>query len=331
MSAEPSTVQKVLDILSDGQFHSGENLGNSLKISRSAIWKAINHLKTLGLDIQSITGKGYKIDGGIELLDQKDISDLLSSKNKNLIDSIIVLQQIDSTNTYLMEQTKLQSNKNIACFAEQQTHGRGRRGRHWTSPFGNNIYHSLLWYFDKDPAEIMGLSLVTSVSIVRALKRYGVTERLSVKWPNDILFDNKKLAGILIEVGGESHGYCAAVIGIGINTQLTKKQACGIDQPWAALNNITSEKIKRNKLAGILLDELVTAITEFENEGLGIFTNEWRKYNAHENKFVTLHTANKKIVEGIMSGITDEGAIIITDKSGNKQHYFSGELSFHET
>lgn len=325
------TVQKVLNILSDGQFHSGEIIGHELGISRSAIWKAINHLKNLGLDIQSITRKGYRIDGGIELLKQQEIYNWVSTKNRALINNIEVLQQIDSTNSYLLEQAILKPTKNIACFAEQQTHGRGRRGRHWTSPFGNNIYHSLLWNFSKDPAEIMGLSLVTSVAIIRALKRYGITQELSVKWPNDILYLNKKLAGVLIEMHAESHGHCAAVIGVGINTHLTQKQASSIDQPWTSISEITQQKTQRNKLAGILLDELIVGIQQFDRSDLSIFIDEWQQYNAHSNKIVTLHTATNKMVKGKFVGITNQGAIIIADKQAKTQHYFSGELSFHPT
>ncbi len=320
------TYKKILQLLQDGKFHSGELLAQSLNITRSAVWKNIQLLETFNIDIESINGKGYQLKGGIELLDDSLIKKELNSKNLNHLSHLELLEQTASTNDHILECFRQHTKMPMVCLAEQQTQGRGRRGRQWISPFGNNIYCSLGWHFDKDPVELMGLSLVAGLAIIRTLKRYGFTQHFQLKWPNDLLWNNQKLGGVLTEIMGQSHASTEVIIGIGINTLLSKDaNTLSIDQPYTDLQTIFQKKIHRNRLAGILIDELMTAISQFEINGLSYFINEWNEYDAYYKKPVKLITPSKTI-EGIAEGVGAQGELLLSVKQ-QQLRFYSGEIS----
>ncbi|MCH9643775.1 MAG: bifunctional biotin--[acetyl-CoA-carboxylase] ligase/biotin operon repressor BirA [Gammaproteobacteria bacterium] len=327
MLQQNKTYQKVLLALADGMFHSGELLGKQLGLTRSAIWKAVAQLKRLGINVQSITRKGYRIQGGITLLNQECITQQISAKNQKLLDDIILLEQVNSTNTFLLEHIKHKPHKNIACFAEYQSHARGRRGHSWLSPFGNNIYHSLLWHFNKDPGQITGLSLAVSIAVIRSLIRYGLNQNtLQLKWPNDICHNHKKLAGVLIEMQAESNGHCSVVIGIGLNTHMDHVQSEILNNQCTSINNITQQAVDRNKIAGYLLDELINLLVEYNQHGLKHFLDEWRQYDSYSGHPIKLLMTSKTI-EGTMQGVTDNGEVVIKDTQGQLKQYCNGEVS----
>ena len=222
--------QKILNLLADGEFHSGTELSAALAVSRAAVWKYLHSLSELGLEINAVSGKGYRLEKALELLSAQQIKESLSLKTLSLLSKLEIHPQIQSTNTYLAECAKTVQSGRV-CFAESQTAGRGRRGRQWVSPFGSNLYLSILWQFDNGFAAISGLSLAIGVAVVRALSEIGINE-IGLKWPNDIYWQHKKLGGILIEVSGESSGECHAIIGLGLNLYLPEKETTGITQPW---------------------------------------------------------------------------------------------------
>lgn len=325
------TPYKLLHILKDGQFHSGEDLGHALKMTRSAIWKGVKQLRThYHLDMQSIPGRGYCIAGGVDLLEKNSIlSDLPEDIRKQT--QITLLDQIDSTNNYLLQDIRSAIRCSLPyhiAIAEQQTDGRGRRGRKWHSPYGHNIYFSLAWCCNKDPLEISGLSLATAIAIIRTLKKLGITP-LGVKWPNDIYYHGKKLAGVLIDFVGESYGRSTVVIGIGINTYLSNETARDIDQPWTSLHNILNRFVERNKLAALLTQELIHTIQQFDTQHLKPFMDEWDQHDCFNGKSVVLsHGAQHRY--GIMRGISEQGELLLEDTQHNIKKYSSGELSMRE-
>jgi len=156
------TLKKILEILADGEFHSGTEIAEQVGISRSAIWKHIRSLSELGLDYHALSGKGYRLNHALELLDAKKIQEILHPEVEKNISVLEVFDQIDSTNGYLMSEAGRQKNSGAICIAEYQRSGRGRRGREWVSPFGSNIYLSILWHFSGSPAAI-------SASVVKFL------------------------------------------------------------------------------------------------------------------------------------------------------------------
>lgn len=329
MIKKHSTAHQLLTLLSDGGFHSGEDLGKTLKMTRSAIWKGIKQLESSDIIVESLSGKGYCIPNGLDLLEEAKIRNYLDANASKAIDEFVLLGSTESTNDFLLSQIDTTQPKTIACFAEQQTKGKGRRGRSWVSPFGNNIYHSLLWNFDKDPSELMGLSLAIAVASVRALNQYGIEDGLELKWPNDIFWKSHKLAGILIELIGQPHEGCEVVIGIGINTRLSEEQIDALNRPITSIEKITQEAANRNQLAGLLLNALVASLQEFEKHGLASFLKEWGALDMLRGKTLNLQTA-KHSITGIMQGISEKGALLLLDKNGKVQPYLSGETTLEQ-
>jgi BirA family biotin operon repressor/biotin-[acetyl-CoA-carboxylase] ligase len=317
---------QLLKLLSDGEFHSNETLSNTLNLSRDDVWHTLQQLIHHGVQVETLMGKGHRIPHGIELLQREKIDTELSDVAKNKLAELILLEEVDSTSDYLLANSKSFADKNVACFAEYQTQGRGRHGKRWIAPYGTNIYFSLLWHFAKTPTQISGLSLAIAITVTMVLERYGIKEGVSVKWPNDVLYYGRKLGGILLDVASENHNGCIAVIGIGLNTHMPAVTANQIDQPWTDIQQITHSKPKRNYLAGLLLNELIHSLLLFTEQGLVPFLPAWRHLDRLIGKTVSLEIAGKQI-RGIMQDISDKGELILLDQNNQEKHYLSGELS----
>lgn len=320
--------KKILGLLADGEFHSGTELAEILGISRSAVWKQLNGLAELGLQHSAVSGKGYRLDNALELLVASEIKDAVNEQTGALIASLEIHDQIDSTNRYLVERSQNNALSGSVCFAEYQTAGKGRRGRQWVSPYGCNIYLSILWRFQRGPAAISGLSLAIGVAVIRALKQHQIND-VGLKWPNDIYSQGKKLGGILVEVSGETDGPCSAVIGLGLNLFVPEAEARSINQAWTDLSKITGQqRLSRNKLAGALLNHLLPVIAEYEGVGIKAHLDEWRDYDCLGGKSATLFIGEQQF-EGIVQGIDDNGMLLIERPDGNVQTFASGEVSFN--
>jgi len=323
--------KKIITILADGQFHSGTELAEVIGMSRSAICKQLKHLAELGLEFSAISGKGYCLENALQLLSNEAIDKNLTSAAKSLISTLEIHQSIDSTNNYLVEMAQQSKKTGVVCFAEYQTAGKGRRGREWVSPFGSNIYLSILWQFQNGPASISGLSLAVGVAVIRALNDCGI-KGVGLKWPNDIFWQEKKLAGILIEVSGESNGPCSAVVGLGLNFYIPKDKAKAITQDWVDLSQILSKNSfdLRNKLASALLNQLMPMIANFEQDTLTSYIEEWRQYDCMKNKAVQIFMG-KHVYSGTVDGIDDDGLLLLADQQGQVKAFASGEVSFRKT
>ena len=321
-----ATRYQIIRQLADGRFHSGEALAGSLGISRAAVWKHLKALREqLHVDIHAVSGRGYRLAKPLELLDQTVIAKGLSPVAHAHVSELEIHDCIDSTNAYLMKRAAEGAPSGQVCLAEQQTAGRGRRGREWVSPYGSNIYLSILWRYSLAPAQLSGLSLAAGVAVVRALKRLGV-EAVGLKWPNDILWQEHKLAGLLLEVAGESEGPSRVVLGLGLNTNLSKEQAGAIDQPWVDLAHVPGgQGVSRNRLVTELLEQLSTVLAGFEAEGLAPLLDEWHGYDLYHGRPISLRMANHS-VEGIHQGIDQTGALLLA-ANGKVQAYHGGEVS----
>jgi len=224
------TETRIITLLADGKFHSGEELGEMLALTRSAIWKALKQIaKKFNLDVYAVKGKGYRFPRSVELLQSDAIKALLSPETHSMISSFEIYSTIASTHAYLLKVVKEQSSPGRVCFAEHQSAGKGRRGREWFSPFACNIYLSYLWQSQQSLFALSGLSLVVALGIIRALEAYGL-EDLTVKWPNDIYWQGKKLAGVLLDVVGEAYGSSRVVVSLGLNLEMPENVGNKIDQ-----------------------------------------------------------------------------------------------------
>jgi BirA family transcriptional regulator, biotin operon repressor / biotin---[acetyl-CoA-carboxylase] ligase len=309
----------VLQLLADGQFHSGEALAQRFKVTRATIWNAVQHAETLGIEVFSVRGRGYKLPQAIELLDKNLVLNAIGEQRAWF--NLQILDEVASTNTYLMQQKGIAHATCVA--AHVQTNGKGRRGRTWVSQLGASLTFSLLWRFQCGAAALSGLSLAVGVALIRALNSLGVNQA-QLKWPNDVLIDSKKLAGILIELQGDLEGPSAAVIGIGFNLNLPKNVLESIDQP--AIDLASTKKIDQNALLGALLKHLADVLSGFETHGFIGLRDEWLRYHAYENKPVRMLLPNGTDVQGVVQGVADDGILLVETALG-LQRFSAGEIS----
>ena len=315
------TFIKLASILNDGHYHDGTEIGEALNMTPSAVWKAIKKLENYDIKVDSIKGKGYALLEPLILLNEKTIKKGLASKNV----SLSIFESVNSTNDYL--KTHL-SKKIHVCIAEKQTHGKGRLDRTWHSPFAQNISLSCAYPFQKDISELAGLSLVVSLSVAKSLQIYNYPSPLLIKWPNDLIYDNKKLAGSLIEIQAESNGLCHAIIGIGLNVNMLVDES--ISQPWTSLRKITANYIDRNQLCIILIDNLINDLAIFENNGLSAFLEEWKSVDYLSNKEIAIKNNGQKIC-GRYVGINKLGYMLLALEDGSIKGFSSGDSTILKT
>lgn len=306
----------LISILADGEFHSGEQLGERLGMSRAAINKHIQTLRDWGVDVFTVPGKGYSLPEPIQLLDEDVIRRQLKQGK------VTVLPVIDSTNQYLLERIN-ELNSGDSCVAEYQQAGRGRRGRKWFSPFGANLYLSMFWRLEQGPAAAIGLSLVIGIVIAEVLHDLGA-DKVRVKWPNDLYLNDRKLAGILVEMTGKTGDAAQIVIGAGLNMVMRNVQTDVVNQGWITLQE-AGVTIDRNTLAVRLIKELREALTLFEQEGLSPFLGRWEKLDNFIHRPVKLIIGNKEIF-GTSRGINAQGALLL-EQEGIVKPWVGGEIS----
>jgi BirA family biotin operon repressor/biotin-[acetyl-CoA-carboxylase] ligase len=320
-----NTVNSVLRILSDGRFHSGSALGETLSVSRAAVWKAVQKLQQeWQVKINAVPGRGYQLAASLTLLDKNTILAAIAPQTKSRLQEIQVLWSVDSTNRYISNQASNGVVPGLAVLAEHQSAGRGRRGRHWVSPFGRNLYLSLLWEFELDAAQLSGLSLAIAVAITRALTKLEIND-VMLKWPNDLLWHERKLCGVLLEMKGEACGPWQVVIGIGLNVNMDSITTEEIGQPWVDLKSILGRNLDRNQLAALILSELLQAMEQFQQSGLSPFIAEWRARDVCRDQLVELHFPDR-VQQGIARGIDNTGALLM-ESDGVVKSYHAGEVS----
>ncbi|MES2501136.1 MAG: biotin--[acetyl-CoA-carboxylase] ligase [Pseudomonadota bacterium] len=311
----------ILQLLADGQFHSGEALAQQFKVTRATVWNAIKHAEALGITVFSVRGRGYKLPQAIDFLDKNSVLNAIGEQREWF--NLIILDEVASTNTYLMQQ------KNVAhatCVAAHiQTKGKGRRGRTWVSQLGASLSFSLVWRFQCGAAALSGLSLAVGVALMRTLLSLGVNQA-QLKWPNDVLVNGKKLAGILIELQGDLDGPSTAVIGVGINLNLPKAVIDAIDQPTTDLIAVSGNPNNQNILLGTLLKHMAEVLSRFEQIGFVGLRDEWVSYHAYHQQPVRMLLPNGTEVLGVVKNVADDG-ILLVETSLGLQRFSAGEIS----
>jgi BirA family biotin operon repressor/biotin-[acetyl-CoA-carboxylase] ligase len=316
-------------MLSDGEFHSGEALAKRLRISRGGIWKLVQALRALGIDVQSVPRQGYRLAHAVDLLERDAILKPLAADVRPKVERLDVLLTIDSTNRYVSDLGETEAGVAQVCLTEVQTAGRGRRGRSWIAPFASGICMSLGWRFAEAPPTFSALSLAVGVASVRAFERCGAKD-IGLKWPNDLVWKGRKLGGILIEMRGESAGPASVVIGIGINMrmpaairlQLAEHQAVLIADVHEILREQTPT---RNALIAALIEELVAMLEVFAVRGFEPFIDIWRALDVLQHAPVKVLSGSETNV-GIAHGVDDDGALLV-DVDGELKRFVSGEVS----
>ena len=320
-------VARVFSALSGGEFTSGEALAQSLGVSRSAVWKAAGSLKSLGATLHAVRNRGYRLVAGGEPLDAARIRARLPRELERRVSQLDVAWSVTSTNTVLLSRPNPPVGFAEVLLAEYQAEGRGRRGRTWIAPPGGAICVSLSWTFQQAPEDLGALGLAVGVCTLRALNEFDLPG-LSLKWPNDILIDERKLGGILIDLRAEGAGPACVVIGLGLNvalgsTLLKKIAATGL--PATDLVTAGMERPCRNSLTAALVAALLRGLPEFERLGLRPFVEEWRSADVLHGRAVDVHAADG-IARGFARGIDVHGAFLIETAQGVRR-FMSGDVT----
>jgi BirA family biotin operon repressor/biotin-[acetyl-CoA-carboxylase] ligase len=259
------------------------------------------------------------------MLNNSKINTHLTEDVRRICFELEIFPSIDSTNNYLMARAQTNAPSGSVCFAEEQTAGKGRRGRQWISPQGQNIYGSFLWRFN-GVAGLGGLSLAIGVGVIRVLRQNGITN-VGLKWPNDIYSNGKKLGGILIEVTSHTDGSASAVIGLGLNFNLPPNIE-SITQAYTDLHEVAPNVVlERNLVIAQLLNELLPIAATFEECELAAYLDEWRDYDCLLGKQVNLFIGSQQI-GGCVQGIDENGLLKLQRADGSIQTFTSGEVSF---
>lgn len=321
--------QRLLALLANGAFHSGERLAKRLRISRGGVWKLVRTLRSLGIEIESVARQGYRLPRAVDLLTKEALLDAMSPTAQSLLDRTDVLLSVDSTNRHVYDSIDLAPGHAQLCIAELQNAGRGRRGRSWVAPFGSGICMSIGWQFQEAPPTFSALSLAVGVAVVKALRRFGA-EGVGLKWPNDLIWQGRKLGGILIEMRGESGGPAQVVIGIGLNMQMSSTVRLALAEQQAVLIADVHEILRdstptRSALAGVLTEEIIELLPVFAARGFEPFVDEWRQLDTLAHAPVKVINGTETIV-GTAQGVEVDGALLV-DVDGQLRRFVSGEVS----
>ena len=313
----------ILRLLTDGKFHSGEDIASHFNTSRATVWNAIQDAEALGVEIFSVRGRGYKLPQPITLLDEQSILNAIGEQRAWF--KLEVHDHLESTNSYLMKKAGAGESHATCVVANLQTKGRGRRGRTWQAGLGASLTFSLLWRFQCGASALSGLSLAVGVALIRALHEAGISQA-QLKWPNDVLIGGEKLAGILIELQGDMEGPSAAVIGVGINLKLPANIKQQIDQPATDLNSVATQTINANELLGSLLKHLAEVLSNFEQNGFAHVRDEWLKHHAYHLKTVRMLHPDGRETTGTAIDVAEDGILLVKTPQG-EQRFSSGEIS----
>jgi BirA family biotin operon repressor/biotin-[acetyl-CoA-carboxylase] ligase len=308
--------------LADGRFHSGETVARELGRSRATLSEALKRVPELGVEIFSVRGKGYRLAEPIEFLDAAGISAALAGSRIRLQ----VVDEIDSTSSRLLEMAAAGAPSGTCLAAEWQSAGRGRRGRSWVSALGGSLTFSLLWRFERGAGHLAGLSLAVGVAVARALAQCGV-QRVQVKWPNDVVVDFRKLAGLLVETSGEMQGPSVAVIGVGVNYRLSERVLDRIDQPVTDVAHVAPVPPSRSTLLAGLLSSLAATLEDFDRAGFAASRDAWRTLHAYHGRRVRVLPPRDAPFDAEVVDVAADGALVVATPDGRSIHLSSAEIS----
>ena len=310
---------RALRELADGRFHSGVDVARALGRSRATLNEALKSAPDLGVDLFSVRGRGYRLAAPIDFLDPAQVALPAGLR-------LEVCDEVDSTSTRLVERAAAGEPSGTCLAAEWQSAGRGRRGRSWVASLGGSLTFSMLWRFERGAGQLGGLSLAAGSAVAEALADCGV-RRAQVKWPNDVVVDFRKLAGILVETAGEIQGPSAAVIGVGVNYRLPERVLDQIDQPVTDLAQCAGDALpSRSVVLGRLLARLASTFAQFDVRGFPAVRETWRALHAYQGRPVRVHPPHHKPFDGEVVDVASDGALVVSTPSG-PVHLASAEIS----
>jgi BirA family biotin operon repressor/biotin-[acetyl-CoA-carboxylase] ligase len=321
--------EALLALLVDGALHSGADLAANLGVSRAAVWKLVGELRELGVQVESLPRSGYRLPRPVELLEAGRIRGALDARGWRLGARLEVLFDVGSTNTFLYDAAAPPTGLPRVAFAELQHAGRGRRGRSWLAPFGTGLTFSVGWTFAESPPGLPALGLAVGVGVAQALQSLGC-EAARVKWPNDLVWQGRKLGGLLLQLRSEAGGPASVVAGLGINVALPQEARAALlapgAQPVADLAEALAGRLPgRNELAAVLAAAVLDTLDEFARGGYAAFAPRWAALDALAGAPVRVAQSGGD-VEGVACGTDADGALLVR-VAGELRRFHSGEVS----
>lgn len=308
--------------MADGRFHSGEEVARSLGRSRATLNEALKRAPELGVEVFSVPGKGYRLAQPIEFLDAAELRNALQGTRVE----VEILDETDSTSTQLLARAAAGAPSGACLAAEWQSAGRGRRGRTWIAALGGSLTFSLLWRFERGVGALSGLSLAVGLAVARALQAGGV-DRARVKWPNDVVVDFRKVAGILIETSGEMLGPSVAVIGVGVNWRLPEDVVDRIDQAVTDVTSCAVQPPSRTELLAGLLVELARTLEAFERDGFAPLREAWRACHAYDGRRVRVMPGRESPYDATVADVGSDGSLHVRTADGRLVALTAAEIS----
>ena len=314
---------RALQLLADGEFRSGEAMAQTLHVSRATVWNALHGLDEAGLEVFKVRGRGYRLAQPLTLLDVGAVARELGAHARRF--TLEMFDCAESTKTLMMQRAAAGAASGSVIAAEWQTHGRGRRGRVWHASPGSALTFSMLWRFQQGAGFLSGLSLAAGIAVARTLAAFGVNDA-GLKWPNDVLWRGRKLAGILIEMQGDMLGPSAVVVGIGLNFRLPDTLRGRIDQPAVDLEEACGAAPDRNRALALLLIELEHVLEDFARDGFAPLRDEWERCHVYQHKTVQLALPDGALANGTAEGVATDGALLLATKTGRRR-FHSGDVN----
>lgn len=310
-----SLIHQILHRLGDGGRHSGVALAEALGVSRAAVSKAVALCPDVPIEVSR---QGYSLPAPFRPLNEGRIRTLLGDMGCRL-DKFAIHEEVGSTNQVLLAAA---GDGVFACLAERQSAGRGRRGKVWrATPYGSLLL-SVAWTLPATARPLGVLSLAAGVAVSRALERLGVRDA-ALKWPNDVLWQARKLAGVLIEMRGEADAI-RIVVGVGLNAAVSAKTAVAIDQEWVDLRSILP-LVDRDQAAALLIAELDVVMRDYREGRAAALLDEWRKRHAFTGMRVRIHEG-QGACEARVIDVDADGALLVETGAGCRRVQ-SGEVS----
>jgi BirA family biotin operon repressor/biotin-[acetyl-CoA-carboxylase] ligase len=320
--------EALIRVLADGQSHSGEVLARMAGVSRAAVWKQVRKLDRWGLSVLAERGRGYRLAQPIDLLDGGALEQGLCTDDRFDVDCVEVMVEIPSTNRHVLDHPPRRERAMRICVAEFQNAGRGRRGRRWNVPFGAGLCLSAGWRFAGNPEQLSAITLAVGVVVARALKSACGVD-ISLKWPNDLVWDGRKLGGVLVELVAEPHGSCHVVVGVGINVDVNPEMLptlCDWTLGAVDLRSIVGVALpRRTQLAVSVAGELGALFAAYPESGFDAFRAQWQtRDHLYGREVVVLDSSDG--LTGTACGIDVDGALLVESASGLRR-VVSGDVS----
>jgi BirA family biotin operon repressor/biotin-[acetyl-CoA-carboxylase] ligase len=318
------TAERLLHALADGGTHSVEDLARSLDVTSAAVSRQVAEIAQWGLAVQALPGPRYRLPRRLDLVDAGRLRAALDPAVIARLATLEVSMRLASTNERLLSAPPPLGSLDV-CVAELQTAGRGRRGRRWHTPLASGVALSVGWQFAGVPPQPAALALAVGVAVRRALQEAaGLT--IALKWPNDLVFDERKLGGILLETKAGTH----VVAGVGVNVSVPADVLPTLsDWPRGAIDLATAlgkEPPPRTVLAGALVNALAALFADYSTQGFGAYRSEYGSADYLRGRAIRLDAPAERLL-GTARGIDSDGALLVETEAGERRRVVAGDVT----